>query len=32
LEYVPKCAPLDVMVIVDVVANHPFIGHPQNLK
>jgi hypothetical protein len=28
LEYVPKYAPLDVMVIVVVVANHPFGGLP----
>jgi hypothetical protein len=32
LEFVPKYAPLDVMVIVVVVANHPFGGLPQNLK
>jgi hypothetical protein len=31
LEFVPKYAPLDVMVIV-VVANYPSSGLPQNLK
>jgi hypothetical protein len=32
LEFVLEYAPLDVMVIIDVVANHPFGGLPQNLK
>jgi hypothetical protein len=32
LEFVPKYVPLDAMVIIDFVANHPFGDHPQNLK
>jgi hypothetical protein len=32
LELILEYAPLDVMVIVDVVANHPSGGLPQNLK
>jgi len=32
LECAPKYAPLDVMAIVVIVANHPFGGLPLNLK
>jgi hypothetical protein len=32
LEFAPECTPLDVMVIVVVVANCSFIGLPHNLK
>jgi hypothetical protein len=32
LEFIPKYAPFDVMVIVIVVVNCPFGGLPPNLK
>jgi hypothetical protein len=32
LESIPKYAPLDVMVIVIIIANRPSSGLPQNLK
>jgi hypothetical protein len=32
LEFVPEYAPLDVMVSVAAIANHPSNALPQNLK
>jgi hypothetical protein len=32
LESTIEYAPLDVMAIIDVIANHPSCGLPQNLK
>jgi hypothetical protein len=32
LEFTLECTPLDVMAIVVIVANYPFVGLPHNLK